>query len=53
MGVVSNEKISAKQIINCAAYSMGRRVADVEFEPCPRSPERSQSICVDRLARAI
>ena len=31
MGVVSNEKMPAKQIITCAAYSMGRRVADVEL----------------------
>jgi magnesium transporter len=31
MGLVSNEKIPAKEIINCAAYSMGRRVADVEL----------------------
>jgi magnesium transporter len=31
MGVVSNEKMPAIQIITCAAYSMGRRVADVEL----------------------
>jgi len=31
MAVVSNEKMSAKQIITCAAYAMGRRVADVEL----------------------
>src|SRR5438552_2700477 len=31
MDVVSNEKLPAKQIINCAAYAKGRRVADVEL----------------------
>jgi magnesium transporter len=31
MAVVSNEKMPAKQIITCAAYAMGRRVADVEL----------------------
>jgi magnesium transporter len=31
MDIVSNEKRQAKEIINCAAYSKGRRVADVEL----------------------
>ncbi len=32
MKIISNEKLPAKQIINCVAYSMGRRVADVELD---------------------
>lgn len=31
MEILSDEKIPTKQIITCAAYSMGRRVADVEL----------------------
>ena len=32
MEALSNEKLPPKQIINCAAYSMGRRVGDVELD---------------------
>ena len=32
MQVISTDKPAATQIINCAAYSMGRRVADVELD---------------------
>ncbi|HEV8284354.1 MAG TPA: magnesium/cobalt transporter CorA [Chitinophagaceae bacterium] len=32
MEVATNEKLPVKEIINCAAYSMGRRVADVELD---------------------
>jgi magnesium transporter len=32
MQIVSTEKQPARQIINCVAYSMGRRIADVELD---------------------